>query len=530
MSRASLDARTRLREAREAFQSRHAELRIPELWQGFQGRIAAVLAGGGARGGYEAGALLAIQDAGLPTPVITATSIGSINGASFAAHATGLVGNAEPLVDAWFELTPTTVGVEWTRYTWMLFGLVATFSGITNLTYYILQTKGLDIHLAHPALAWASLCLAGITVLLFHDQLPYLWYLLRRVLRGSTWRPARRRLAVSIAANLVVLSFVVSIFESLDIPGTLRDLLSRKPLLVLLGFVVLIILQQARRKANPRVGRLWGRILRLPFRTGIFSNFERSRFLRRYIPVDKLRLSSIRVVLTSTDLETGTLRFFTNADPALFLEERGVDRAFVRRELIRMDDLMPAVIGSSALPIAYEPLELDGRLHADGAIVGSQPIRPAIRLGADVLLLISMEPPGGPRGVMHTFVDVGLRALDILMQRNLQADVGLLAQANSQIETAAQQMGMRPEDVVIEFEGRMFRYIKAYAIRPDEPIENSILDFGGRTTGETILRGYQDAVAQIEKFAWYVSNGGGFKDQRRTLPLELNRPRRKSSS
>ncbi len=76
-----------------------------------------MLAGGGARGGYEAGALLAIQDAALPTPIIVATSIGGINGASYAAHATGLIGNAEPLVDAWFELTPPTVGVEWTRYT-----------------------------------------------------------------------------------------------------------------------------------------------------------------------------------------------------------------------------------------------------------------------------------------------------------------------------------------------------------------------------------------------------------------------------
>ncbi|HEY2806415.1 MAG TPA: patatin-like phospholipase family protein [Gemmatimonadales bacterium] len=529
MSRASLDARSRLREARDAFKSRHGDLHIPELWYAFQGKIAAVLAGGGARGGYEAGALLAMQDAGLPTHLITATSIGSINGASYAAHATGLVGNAEPLVDAWFELTPTAVGVEWTRYTWMLFGLVATFSGITNLTYYILQTKGLEIHLAHPALAWGSLCLAGITVLLFHDQLPYLWFLLRRLLRGSRWRPARRRLAVSAVANLVVASFIVSIFESLDIPGALRDLLSRKPLLVFLGLVVLVIIQQVRRRANPRVGRIWGRILRLPFRTGIFSNFERSRFLRRYIPADRLRTTPIRVVLTSTDLESGVLRFFTNADPASFLNERGVERAFAKRELIRMDDLMDAVIASSALPIAYEPLDLDGRLHADGAIVGSQPIRPAIRLGSDVLFLISMEPPGGPRGAMHTFVDVGLRALDILMQRNLQADIGLLEQANSQIETAAAQMGMRPEDVVIEFEGRMFRYVKAFSIRPDQPIENSILDFGGRATGETILLGYKDAVAQIEAFANYVNGGGGFQDKRRTLPLELVRPRRKSN-
>ena len=512
-------------EARESFRSRFASLGIPDVWGTFQGRIAAVLAGGGARGGYEAGALLAIQDAGLPTHIITATSIGGINGASYAAHARGHIGNAEPLVEAWFELTPPTVGVEWTRYTWMIAGLVATFSGFTNLTYYLMQTGGYEIHLRHPALAWASLVAAGITVLLLHDHIPYVYHMLQRVLSGSRWRPARRALAKSLLANAIVFGFVITIFWSLDIPGEFRTLFSEHPAEVILFLAGLIILRQVRSALHPRFGKMWGNVLRLPFRKGIFSNFERTRYLKKYIPSAGLRDSGIRVVLTSTDLQTGSLRYFTNADPSLFLGEPGVDRSFVRRELVQLPNLMPAVIASSALPIAYEPYELDGKLLADGAIVGSQPIRPAIRLGADVLLLISMETPGGQRAPMHTFVDVGLRALDILMQRNLHADVALLAQANGQIEAAAAALGMRPEDLVIEFEGRMFRYVKAYAIKPDRAIENSILDFGGKATGDTILRGYVDACAKIEEFARYAA-ANGFKAQRRTLPLELIKTRR----
>ncbi len=517
------DARSQLAEARSAFRARQAEFGMPGLWQRFKGRIAAVLAGGGARGGYEAGALLAIQDAGLPTHLITATSIGAINGASFAAHAEGFVGNAEPLVEAWFELTPPTVGVEWTRYTWMIGGLVATFSGITNLAYYLLQSHGYEIHLRHPAIAWASLCLAGISVLLLHDHHPYLYYVIQRLVRRSRWRPSLRRLLISIGANLLVLGFLVALFESLDVPGEMELLVNRKPLLVAVILAILFVLQRLRRNIHPSIGRAWGRVLRLPFRTGIFSNFERSRFLRRYIPEAGLRASAIRLVLTATDLDTGGLRFFTNTDPGAFIGEGGVDEKFVRRELVQMPDLLPAVIASSALPIAYEPLELDGRLYADGAIVGSQPIRPAIRLGADVLLLISMESPGGARGAVRTFVDVGLRALDILMQRNLHADVALLAQANRQIEEAAAALGMRPEDLVIEFEGRRFRYVKAYAIHPDRPIENTILDFGGRSTGDTIVRGYLDACAKIEDFARYAATEG-FRKGRDILPLELIKP------
>ena len=514
------ETRVNLQAARQAFRERMASLGAPALWSRFHGRIAAVLAGGGARGGYEAGALLAIQDAALPLDLITATSIGSINGASFAAHAEGKVGNAEPLVDAWFELTPTTVGVEWTRYSWMIFGLLATFSGITSLIYYLMQTNDVQIHLAHPALAWSSLILAGISVLLFHDQLPYVYYVVSRMLRRSRWRPAKRRLALSLFANLLVASFVAAIFESLDIPGEINYLLVRKPLLVVAVFAGLVILQRLRRRAHPGVGRVWGALLRLPFRTGIFSNFERTRFLKRYIPAEGLQASAIRLVLTSTNLNTGTLRYFTNVSPRVFEGESGVDEHFVQSELVLLYDLMPAIIASSALPIAYEPLLLDGQLYADGAIVGSQPIRPAIRLGADVLLVISMENPGREKGEVRTFVDVGLRALDILMQRNLHADTALLATANHQIEDAALSLGIRPEDLVIEFEGRRFRYVKAYAIHPDRPIPHSILDFGARATGDTVIQGYTDACAKLEEFARYAS-GAGFSPERRVIPLAL---------
>src|SRR6516162_5950033 len=77
----------------------------------FSSRIGVVLSGGGARGAYEAGALMAFQDAEIPTHIITASSVGSINAASFAAQAEGLVGNADTLVQSWIELTPATLGI-----------------------------------------------------------------------------------------------------------------------------------------------------------------------------------------------------------------------------------------------------------------------------------------------------------------------------------------------------------------------------------------------------------------------------------
>ena len=517
------ELRQELEQDREAFRRRIAELDAPAVWSSFQGRIAAVLAGGGARGAYEAGALLAFQDAALPTPLITASSIGSINGASYAAHAVGQVGNAEPLLGAWLDLTPPTVGVEWTRYSWMIVGFLATFVGLVNLVYFLLTSNGYGIHLHHPAIAWVSMSGAGLSVLFFYEDLPYLYHVVRRLWHRSAWRPARRRILASLGANILVLGFAVAVVESLHLHTEFGEMVYGKPLLVGVILLLLFGVRWLRRHLHPRIGRFWGRVLRTPFKTGIFSNFERTRFLRGFIPRRKLLASPIRVVLAVTDLERGQPRYFTNADPAAFLGEPGVDERFVKKNLTRIDaaDHMPAIIASSALPIAYEPLELDGRLHGDGAIVASQPIRPAIRLGADVLFIVSMETTGSPASAVRTFVDVGLRALDILMQRNVHADLDLLMTANRQIEDAATGLGARPEDLVIEFEGRRFRYVKAYAIRPTVPIVNTILDFGGRATGETILAGYRDAAVAIAEFARYARLGG-FHQQRRVLQLKLS--------
>src|ERR1700682_3788361 len=95
------ELKTELKEERTAFRARMEKAGAEAVWAKFPGRIAVALAGGGARGAYEAGALPASQDAQLPTPLVTATSVGSINAAGYAAHSSTLVGNAESVVEGW---------------------------------------------------------------------------------------------------------------------------------------------------------------------------------------------------------------------------------------------------------------------------------------------------------------------------------------------------------------------------------------------------------------------------------------------
>src|SRR5262249_43122696 len=173
----------------------------------YDGRVAVVLSGGGARGAYEAGVLHAFQDAGLPTHILSATSVGSINAASYAAHSTTLVGSAQSLVDSWSQVTPPAMGIDWSRYVYMLAGLVAASAGAGNFLWLWLKSKGIYLHSnspEHVMLAWLALMFAGLAVLIFFDKLSYIGYVIRNLFRRRRWAPDRRRAAESVFANVLV--------------------------------------------------------------------------------------------------------------------------------------------------------------------------------------------------------------------------------------------------------------------------------------------------------------------------------------
>lgn len=470
------------------------------VWQSFSGTTGALLPGGGGRGAYEAGVLLAFQDASLPLHLITATSVGSINAAGYAAHSANLVGNAEPLVESWLELTPTAVGIEWTGYAWMLGGLIAGSTGFGNLIASLLASRGFSLHVHNPRLTWLSLGLAGAAVSLLHDKLPYLGYVVRNFLRGTSWQADRRKTLLSLLANLVVWGFFIIVVDSLHVHHRLRELIASFPWALLLTLSLVGLLLALNRAVRAPLSALLHRFLRLPLRGGLFANFERGRYLRHRISAEGLRASPIRIVFTLTDLEAGEVRYVSNMPPDRLAALPGADARFAREEVTTSDDLVRAVIASSALPIVYEPISLGGKLYIDGATATAQPTRPAIRLGADVLFVVMMEPPGRRKRETKTFVDIGLRALDIVMSQNLLTDLKVVGDINASCERAAAEIGVRPEEVEIDLGTRRFRYLKIFTIRPDMPLAGTVLDFGGETTGSDLLSGYRDACAQIESF------------------------------
>src|SRR5271155_2506290 len=200
------------------------------VWANFPGRSAIALSGGGARGAYQAGALLAFQDAQLPTHIIAATSIGSINAAGYAGNSDSLVGNAEAVVEHWLGVTPTLVGIEWTRYAWMLGGLIAFWAGVGNLMYAVLASEGYAPSLRDPKFTWTLLGLAGLVMLLLYDHLPYVTFIGRSMLAKKTFKIQVRKAALSVLGNAVVVFFIVALLGELNFVRQFGLLVALSPL------------------------------------------------------------------------------------------------------------------------------------------------------------------------------------------------------------------------------------------------------------------------------------------------------------
>ncbi len=494
---------------------------FPQL---FASRVGVVLSGGGARGAYEAGVLMAFQDAQVPTHILTATSVGSINAASFAAHSSGLVGDAKPLVDAWMELTPATLGIDWSRYIFVLAGLIAASAGIGNLIWEWLKEHHIYLHAHHPKATWLALAAGGLAVLLFADRLSYIGYVILNFLRGRKWEPDRRKAWVSFGANLLVLSFAVLFlgFTHIHVPVRGDHIIEfSAPLpLVLIALAAVFVY----RMLQDHFSRWSHRFLRLPLRTGLFPNFDRIKFLRARIPEHSLRSSDIRVVMTATDLRHGVARYFSNCPVETLAQDPGAQQDFVRREVEQPDDLVQAAVASSSYTFAYEAVPMGGRLWTDGGIMTNQPILPALRLGADVLFLVLISPLQGAHdtGEIRTFLDVGLQAVDILISKNFKTDIALLSHFNRLCSLYAADLGVRPEQLELEIGSQRYRYVKAFHVAPKEALPASSLDFDGQIIGPVIVQGYKDATKVIADFLAYELARPA-RESRRVVRLEAER-------
>ena len=139
------------------------------------------------------------------------------------------------------------------------------------------------------------------------------------------------------------------------------------------------------------------------WKSSIFNSQPLVDRIKEKINVDAIRISGKEVRVGATSLVTGEYRVFSQWD----------------------DNFIKCILASSAIPAALIPVEIDGELHADGAIKETTPIKSAIELGAETIDVVLTESESLSDASFKTpnAVSVGLRALSLVTSQIMVNDL-----------------------------------------------------------------------------------------------------------
>lgn len=130
----------------------------------------------------------------------------------------------------------------------------------------------------------------------------------------------------------------------------------------------------------------------------IFGNDLLRDLIRQTLPVDDFAAARVPLYVVATNLSKG--------EKVIFHEGSVSD----------------AVLASTAVPGLFCPVEADGDILVDGAIMADLDIETAVRLGAQEILAIDLaQPPSTFRS--QNILEVLNRSLDLLLQEQVRRDI-----------------------------------------------------------------------------------------------------------
>ena len=181
----------------------------------------------------------------------------------------------------------------------------------------------------------------------------------------------------------------------------------------------------------------------------------------------RVALGEIRgVSIAATNYATGTAISFFDADP----EVQGWART--NRIGVRTILKLPHLMASSAIPIFFPPVEMNGSYYCDGAVRLRTPLSPAIHLGADRVLAIGLRHLRSEQATMEmnqtarmsqiSLVDIAGVLLNASFLDNLDSDLERMARIN-------QTISMMPSEVRSRHATQL-RMIPLHAVRPSKDL------------------------------------------------------------
>jgi len=217
---------------------------------------------------------------------------------------------------------------------------------------------------------------------------------------------------------------------------------------------------------------------------GLLDTSGLERFVLRVIPwrgIDRnLRARNLHALsVSATHVGTGhTVVFLSSAEPVPREWSRD---PFVRHRAARIGPRH--VLASAAIPMLFPAVKIGEEYYTDGGLRQNTPMSPAIRLGADRMLLVSLRhvAKGEPKSLERERAEaypkplfLAGKALNALLLDHTEYDLQRMQRINLILEAGHASFGERFEDMMnqalVRLRGAPLRRIQAVHIRPSEDI------------------------------------------------------------
>ena len=157
---------------------------------------------------------------------------------------------------------------------------------------------------------------------------------------------------------------------------------------------------------NAAFYRLRSDVLGLPFWTSFYDLTPIRRRLAALVDFDRIRDSSVRLVVTATNIATGEIVEFSNADP---------------ENPLTIDH----ILASGSLPPGFPMTAIGGDLYWDGGLFDNTPLSPLLKLIAPAdaartrLFVVNLFPKNAP--VPQNLAAVADRMIELIFANKLRA-------------------------------------------------------------------------------------------------------------
>lgn len=137
-------------------------------------------------------------------------------------------------------------------------------------------------------------------------------------------------------------------------------------------------------------------------------------------------------------------------------------------------------LASAAMPLIFAPVEIGGRLYLDGGLRLLVPLSPALRLGAQRVVVVALQPlqlhgRGAPEEpLLPTAAFLAGKAMNALLQDRLDQDVETLRRVNALVEAGYEAYGdgFAPElnGALARHQGAPVRFVRELVVRPSRDL------------------------------------------------------------